>query len=77
MKTIRINIDDSIFEKFMGLLDILPKNKISIEKTNEQKEFIVSSVDEVKLKISTAENRANYTSSDDFWSNIDKKLEKF
>ena len=29
MHTLQLNIDDSIFEKFMGLLDILPKDKVS------------------------------------------------
>lgn len=30
MHTLQLKIDDSIFDKFMGLLDILPKEKISI-----------------------------------------------
>jgi len=30
MHTLQLEIDDSIFDKFMGLLDILPKEKISI-----------------------------------------------
>ncbi|MDQ7044256.1 MAG: hypothetical protein Q9M40_03150 [Sulfurimonas sp.] len=30
MHTLQLKIDDSIFDKFMGLLDILPKEKISV-----------------------------------------------
>ena len=30
MHTLQLKIDDSIFEKFMGLLDILPKDKVSV-----------------------------------------------
>ncbi len=30
MHTLQLEIDDSIFDKFMGLLDILPKEKISV-----------------------------------------------
>ena len=30
MRTLELKIDDSIFDKFMGLLDILPKEKISV-----------------------------------------------
>ena len=30
MHTIQLNIDDSIFEKFMGLIEILPKDKVEI-----------------------------------------------
>ncbi len=75
MQTIRLNIDDSIFEKFMGLLEILPKNKISIKKENTKESFIVSSKDEVEQRILKAENSADYTNDKDFWSNIDTKIE--
>ncbi len=35
MHTIRLNIHDSIYDKLMGLLNILPKNKVGIfEDTN-------------------------------------------
>ena len=30
MHTLQLQIDDSIFDKFMGLLDVLPKEKISV-----------------------------------------------
>ena len=75
MQTIRLDIDDSIFEKFMGMLDMLPKNKISIASETQKEHFMVSSVREVKEKILKAENSANYLSCDDFWTNIDKKIE--
>jgi len=35
MHTLQLQVDDSIFDKFMGLLDILPKEKISVtDKSN-------------------------------------------
>ena len=34
MHTLQLKIDDSIFDKFMGLLDILPKEKISVSEDN-------------------------------------------
>jgi len=34
MPTLQLKIDDSIFDKFMELLDILPKEKISISEEN-------------------------------------------
>lgn len=33
MHTIQIDIDDVIFDKFMGLLDILPKDKLQVTST--------------------------------------------
>lgn len=32
MHTLRLKIDDSIFEQFMGLIDILPKEKYQFQK---------------------------------------------
>jgi len=48
MHTIQLNIDDSIFEKFMGLLEILPKDKVEI--TNE-KEYPSITFEEAKEKV--------------------------
>lgn len=33
MQTIQIDIDDVIFDKFMGLIDILPKDKLEVTST--------------------------------------------
>ena len=30
MRTLTINIDDDIFDKFLGFLDLLPNNKIKV-----------------------------------------------
>ncbi len=35
MHTIQLNIDDSIFGNFMGLLDILPKDKLEVTSRKE------------------------------------------
>ena len=58
MQTIRLNIDDSIFEKFMGLLEILPKDKIKIEKS----EYPSISFEEAQTKIKKAINNISATS---------------
>jgi len=31
MKTIKLEVDDSIFDRFKGFLEILPKNKVKIK----------------------------------------------
>jgi len=51
MHTIQLNIDDSIFEKFMGLIEILPKDKVEV---TTQKEYPSISFDEAKLKVHKA-----------------------
>ena len=53
MHTLQLKIDDSIFDKFMGLLDILPKEKISITEEsnsityNEAKEKVTKAINNI------------------------------
>ncbi len=53
MHTIQLNIDDSIFDKFMGLLEILPKDKVEV---TTQKEYPSFSFEEAKQKVQKAVN---------------------
>ena len=53
MHTVKLNIDDSIFDKFMGLLDILPKDKVEVM---SDKEYPSVSFEEAKLKVEKALN---------------------
>ena len=73
MHTLHLQIDDSIFEKFMGLLDILPKEKISVSEKHDAS--TVSTVEEVQKRVFDAESNANYVAADDFWEDIEKKTE--
>jgi hypothetical protein len=51
MHTLQLQIDDSIFDKFMGLLEILPKEKISIADESDAISF-----EEAKTKVQRAIN---------------------
>ncbi len=53
MHTLQLKIDDSIFDKFMGLLDILPKEKISV---SEDLESNAISFEEAQVKVQNAIN---------------------
>lgn len=53
MHTIQLNIDDSIFDKFMGLLEILPKDKVEV---TTDKEYPSISFEEAKQKVQRAAN---------------------
>ncbi len=53
MHTLQLKIDDSIFDKFMGLLDILPKEKISV---SEKFEANVISFEDAQAKVQQAIN---------------------
>ena len=49
MHTLQLKIDDSVFDKFMGLLEMLPKDKVSIVDNT-------ISFEEAKAKVQNALN---------------------
>jgi len=51
MHTLQLQVDDSIFDKFMGLLDILPKEKISVSDESNSISF-----EEAEAKVQNAIN---------------------
>jgi hypothetical protein len=51
MHTLQLKIDDSIFDKFMGLLDMLPKEKISVSDESNSISF-----EEAQIKVKNAMN---------------------
>ena len=53
MHTVRLNIHDSIYDKLMGLLDILPKDKVEILEDNN---YPAISLQEAKAKVKRAAN---------------------
>lgn len=59
MHTLQLNIDDSIFDKFMGFLDLLPQDKIEV--TNEA-EYPSISFEEAKTKVANAVNNISLNS---------------
>ncbi len=67
MHSIQLKIDDSIFDKFMGLLDILPKEKISISEDTDNISF-----EEAQIKVSKAINNISENKGLD----IDEAFEK-
>jgi hypothetical protein len=54
MHTIRLNIQDDIFEKFMGLVDILPKGSIVLEEVDEIPHYPSISFEEAQSKVANA-----------------------
>ena len=54
MHTIRLNVHDSIYEKLMGLLEILPQDKVEI--TEENIDFPAISFETAQQKVQTAIN---------------------
>ena len=69
MHTLQLKIDDSIFDKFMGLLDILPKEKISISDNTDAISF-----EEAKNKVQNAINNISKDNGVEFDEAFDKVI---
>ncbi len=54
MHTIRLNIEDDIFEKFMGLVDILPKGSIVLEEVDAVPHYPAIDFEEAQSKVANA-----------------------
>ncbi len=54
MHAIKLNITDEIFEKFMGLIDILPKESIKIEEIDNIPYYPAISFEDAQQKVQTS-----------------------
>lgn len=72
MQMIQLNIDDSIFDKFMGLIDMLPKDKVQV---TSQKEYPSISFEEAKEKVHRAVNTISENKGIPLSQAIDKVLQ--
>ncbi len=70
MHTLQLKIDDSIFDKFMGLLDILPKEKIYVSEDNNDS----ISFEEAQTKVQNAINNIPNNDGIEFDEAFDKVL---
>lgn len=68
MHTLQLKIDDSIFEKFMGLIEMLPKDKIAILDDNSV------SFEEAKIKVQNALNNVSQDNGVEIDTAFDKVL---
>ncbi len=56
MHAIKLSITDEIFDKFIGLLDMLPKESIEIEEIDSIPYYPAISLEEAKTKVSHSVN---------------------
>ena len=75
MHSLTLNIDDSVYSQFLSLIKQFKKDEVNIVEDKTQENFVVSSADDVQKRIADAEKNNNFTSHDNFWSNIDNKLQ--
>jgi len=69
MHTLQLKIDDSIFEKFMGLLEILPKDKVFFINQSNSISF-----EEAQIKVNNAINNISNNDGIELDEAFDKVL---
>ena len=74
MHSLKLDIDNSVYSQFLSFVKQFKKDEVNIIEDRVQEDFVVSSVEDVKKKIADAEKNNNFTSHENFWSDIDKKI---
>ena len=75
MHTMKLEVNESIYSQVLSFIKQFQTNELTIVEDTQQQGYIVSSLEEVKKRVFNAESNGNYISADDFFSNMDKKIE--
>jgi len=75
MHTMKLQINDSIYSQVLSFINQFKTNDLNIIEDTQQEDYIVSSIEEVQRRVQDAEKNGNYISADDFFSNMDKRIE--
>lgn len=74
MHSLRLDIDNSVYSQFLSFVEQFKKDEVSIVEDKVREDFLVSSVEDVQKRVASAEKNGSFTSHEDFWSDIDKKV---
>ena len=74
MHSLRLDIDNSVYSQFLSFVKQFKKDEVNIIEDKVQEDFVISSVEDVQKRIANTEKNDNFTSHEDFWSDIDNKV---
>ncbi len=75
MRTIKLQVNESIYSKVLSFINQFQANELSLVEDTEQEDYVVSSIEEVQRRVLAAEENGNYISADKFFLDMDKKIE--
>ncbi len=75
MHTMKLQVNESIYSQVLSFINQFQASELSLVEDTKQEDYIVSSVEEVQRRVLKAEENANYISADEFFSDMDKKIE--
>ncbi|OHD98023.1 MAG: hypothetical protein A3E21_02355 [Sulfurimonas sp. RIFCSPHIGHO2_12_FULL_36_9] len=74
MHSLRLDIDNSVYSQFLSFVKQFKQSEVSIIEDKVREDFVVSSVEDVQKRVANAEQNNNFTSHEEFWFDIDKKI---
>lgn len=75
MHTMKLKVNESIYSQVLSFINQFQTSEVSIVEDIQQQDYIVSSVEEVQRRVFNAESNGNYIPADEFFSDMDKKIE--
>ena len=75
MHTMKLQVNESIYSQVLSFINQFQTTEINLLEDTKQEDYIVSSVEEVQRRVSKAESNGNYISVDEFFTDIDKRIE--
>ncbi|MFK5938665.1 MAG: hypothetical protein QM497_09760 [Sulfurimonas sp.] len=75
MHTMKLEVNESIYSQVLSFINQFQTNELSLLEDTQQEDYIVSTTEEVQRRVFHAELNGNYISVDDFFSDMDKKIE--
>ena len=75
MHTMKLQVNESIYSQVLSFINQFKTNELNLVEDTKQEDYIVLSVEEVQKRVLHAETNGNYISADEFFSNMDKKIE--
>ncbi len=75
MHTMKLQVNESIYSQVLSFINQFQTNELSLVEDTHEEDYIVSSVEEVQRRVLHAEVNGNYISADEFFLDMDKKIE--
>ena len=75
MHTMKLQVNESIYSQVLSFINKFQTTELNLVEDTKQEDCIVSSIEEVQKRVSKAEANGNYISVDNFFADIDKRIE--
>ena len=75
MHTMKLQVNESIYSQVLSFINQFQATELNLVEDTKQEDYIVSSVEEVQRRVSQVEANGNYISVDEFFTDMDKRIE--